>query len=467
MDRLLEKFKIQTKVVILVLPLLLTIITVGGVGVYATRILEKRLNVSSDIVQLLSGYKAVYADITAFLRDPTAESYKKAAGTTEEQIADIDVRINILPEGQDVSQLVAARDATREIIEYVHSIWLHREEREQVLSRISDRMNDLNSLQTDLGKYAFKIVAKATQEANHRQSRLFDTMKFQELVNMTEVLAANSVEAVGTGKMADLQIKLRAFAVELAKNERLLKSFGVREHIAALEVVQKFTDLKIESDIVTASAIYDSVHRHVSEFASVMRDRNSEALTRIAPDLATMGSRSSETDNVTKKLRSIVANSSEVRISVARILSDPSEDNVKSVERALFVYQAEVNLLKDLAPIDAYFADVPNKFSLVTAGLLADAVALNENVAASEEKYLAATTMINSIWEQMNTFASSQRQMASSERAVANSISLSSIALGFLIAVASGAALVVTLKRPIGSITKTMRLLAGGVRCLD
>ncbi|WP_049735284.1 hypothetical protein [Rhizobium ecuadorense] len=89
MDRILARFRIQTKVIILVLPLLMTIVAVGATGFYATGVLEARLNTSNDVVRLLSGFKAVYAGITTFLRQPDDATFKQASNTTAVQIDEL------------------------------------------------------------------------------------------------------------------------------------------------------------------------------------------------------------------------------------------------------------------------------------------------------------------------------------------------------------------------------------------
>ncbi|WVT77940.1 methyl-accepting chemotaxis protein (plasmid) [Sinorhizobium chiapasense] len=464
MDRVLARFRIQTKVVILVLPLLITIAAVGVTGLYATGVLEARLNVSNDVVRLLSGFKGAYAGITAFLREPNDETFTRASSITAAQISEIDRAIEGIPDAQDVTELRKAQEATRTILSYVSEIWRIRQDRSRLTDNIARQLDALNSLQMELGKHAFKIVAQATQLDNKRKSRLSETLALQSILNDCENLAIQlrstdgwSFPREGTAVRASFE----NFAHKLSKSDRLLNSFGVRGGSSIADRMLAF--LKTNGVQETGSQPEESaIANDLAGLSKTLRAESVAAVNQVAADLIDRNGGSLDADKVTKKLRSIVSNSGDVKIAFASILGEPTEDNVKAVERALFVYTGEVNLLTELVQIDPYFGEIPNTVKAIADDLQESAAGLEANRAGSEEQYRSATDKINEIWELMDAFADGQRKMASTERSLANSVSLTSMAFGFFIALASGTALVITLKRPIGSITDIMRRLAGG-----
>ncbi|MBB3919518.1 methyl-accepting chemotaxis protein [Rhizobium fabae] len=464
MDRILARFRIQTKVLILVFPLLITIAAVGATGLYATRVLEARLNVSNDVVRLLSGFKGVYAGITAFLREPNDATFTRASNITTAQISEIDRAIEGIPDAQDVAELRKAQEATRTILSYVNEIWRIRQDRSRLTDNISRQLDALNSLQLELGKHAFKIVAQANQLDNKRKSRLSETLTLQSVLNDCENLAIQlrsmegwSFRPEGTAVRASFE----DFAHKLSKSDRLLNSFGVPGGSSIADRMSAF--LKTSEAQETRSQPEESaIANDLAGLSKTLRAESAAAVNQAAADLIGRNGGSLDADKVTKKLRSIVSNSSDVKITFASILGEPTEDNVKAVERALFVYTGEVSLLTELVPIDPYFGEIPNTVKAIADDLRESAAGLEANRAGSEKQYRSATDKINEIWELMDAFADSQRQMASTERSLANSVSLTSMAFGFFIAMASGTALVITLKRPIGSITDIMRRLAGG-----
>lgn len=464
MDRILARFKIQTKVIVLVLPLLLTIVGVGATGLYATGVLEARLNASNDVVRLLSGYKSVYAGITTFLREPDDATFKQASDITATQISELNRTIEVIPGAQTVAELRKAQDATRTILNHINEIWKLRQDGSHLTNNISAQLDALNSMQMELGKHAFKLVAQAAQLDNKRRSRLSETLAIQSILNASESISVQLRSLGGPFLPREgtaVRASLEGLAHKLSKSDRLLNSLGVRDGSRIADRISVFLNQN-GSQGMEGQPEELAIANDFAGLSEGLRLQSAAALDQAAADLNGTTGGSLDADKVTKKLRSIVGNSSEVKIAVASLLGEQTEANVKAVERALFVYEGEVRLLTELVAVDPYFGEVPAKVEEIASGLRESAAGLEANRAHAEEQYRHATDQINEIWGLMDAFADAQRQMASAERSLTNSISLTSMAIGFLVAIASGAALVVTLKRPIGSITDSMRRLAGG-----
>lgn len=466
MDRVLSRFKIQAKVVMLILPLLLALAAVGSVGLYTTKVLEARMTVSNDVVQLLSGFKRVYAAITLFLREPDLEKFTEAASLTTAQISEIDRTIHKISGGQDVQELQKARDDTQAILTNVNEIWNMRQGRSELTENISAQLDQLNSMQLELGKHAFKIVAQASQVDKTRKQRLSETLTLQGLVNGGEDLVKQLGSAKGWSAPRNGEARrasLEALAETLTKSGRSLSSFGIQDGADLGKQISQF--LKLTSTAQAYDPILEvAIVTDLVRFLEKARTVTTVAISEAGAELAgrNVGSVAVDADKVTKKLRSIVSNNSDVKTAFAGLVGDPTDDNVKAVERALFVYMGEVTLLAELGQIDPYFIEVPNVIKTINEDLLKSAVGLKVNREAAEHQYKLAIDKINEVWARVEAFAEGQRQLASSERSLANSVSLSSMGFGFLTAILCGTALVLTLKRPLSSITDTMRRLANG-----
>ncbi|WP_413712564.1 methyl-accepting chemotaxis protein [Rhizobium sp. Rhizsp82] len=463
MDRILARFRIQTKVIVLVLPLLLTILAVGSTGLYATKVLEARLNTSNDVVRLLSGFKSVYTSITTFLREPDDATFKQASDITAIQITELDRMIEVIPDAQ-AAELRKAQDATGTILSHINEIWKLRQDRSQLTNNIAAQLDALNSAQMELGKHAFKIVAQAAQLENRRKSRLSETLILQSILNGCENLGVqlraidgSSLRREGTAIRASLE----DLAHKLSKSDRLLNSLGVRDASSTADRILALLSQNGNQETEGQPAAL-AIANDLAGLSERLRVQSAAAVDQAAAEVNGSSGGSLDADKVTKKLRSIVSNSSDIKIAFASLLGEPTEDNVKAVERTLFVYMGEMRLLTELVAIDPYFGEIPGKVEEIANELRESAAGLEANRARAEGQYRQATDKINDIWGLMDAFADAQQQMASAERSLTNSVSLTSMAIGFLVAIASGAALVVTLKRPIGSITDSMRRLAGG-----
>jgi methyl-accepting chemotaxis protein len=60
-DKILSRFKIKTKVLIFVLPFVISISAVGLTGLYASGLLQGRMEISNSVLQSLTGFKNLYA----------------------------------------------------------------------------------------------------------------------------------------------------------------------------------------------------------------------------------------------------------------------------------------------------------------------------------------------------------------------------------------------------------------------
>jgi len=73
-DKILARFKIQTKVLVFILPFVLSICAVGFTGLYASGLLQGRMEISNSVLQSLSGFKDVYAGMNRFLQNTSEEN---------------------------------------------------------------------------------------------------------------------------------------------------------------------------------------------------------------------------------------------------------------------------------------------------------------------------------------------------------------------------------------------------------
>lgn len=100
-DRLLSRFKIRTKVLLLVLPFILSITAVGVTGLVTSGLLQSRMAISSDVAVSLRGFKDVYAAMIGFLDQTTEENRALVFRRLDEQRAALDTaRRRLTPQSE-------------------------------------------------------------------------------------------------------------------------------------------------------------------------------------------------------------------------------------------------------------------------------------------------------------------------------------------------------------------------------
>lgn len=74
LGRLLSRVRIQTQVMLFIIPFILSIMAVGATGFYASSLLQGRMDISNSVLQSLSGFRNLSAAMAEFLANATQEN---------------------------------------------------------------------------------------------------------------------------------------------------------------------------------------------------------------------------------------------------------------------------------------------------------------------------------------------------------------------------------------------------------
>ena len=123
-DKVLSRFKIKTKVVLFVLPFVISISAVGLTGLYASGMLQSRMEISNNVLQSLTGFKELYGSLDAFLKDTTEANRDKVHTDLSDQ-ADVlsATRSRIGAEGVGAGTLDEAVQHVNVVDGIVQKLW--------------------------------------------------------------------------------------------------------------------------------------------------------------------------------------------------------------------------------------------------------------------------------------------------------------------------------------------------------
>ena len=128
-DKILSRFKIKTKVLIFVLPFVVAISAVGLTGLYASGMLQGRMEISNSILQSLSGFKDLYGSMDDFLQNTNEQARDKLYTDIKTQGQTLNSTLSQIGENAGRENLQAAIDGTSAISGTVGKLWtLHEQE---------------------------------------------------------------------------------------------------------------------------------------------------------------------------------------------------------------------------------------------------------------------------------------------------------------------------------------------------
>ncbi len=459
-----SRFKIQTKVIVLVLPFVASISAVGLTGLYASGLLQGRMEISNSVLQSLSGFKQVFASMSGFLMQPTQENHDRAAKDTEDQLTLLKETTESLRKDTDVSTLDNAVAQSQTISANIEKIWGLQKDQEAILASVANAQAALLDMQGQTGKRSFKLIASAKKKEKTEKKGLTSGMNLDGVsvlldamvVEYGKVLTPEDKFKVFTKYAPDLE---RAVSKVLASLPKQKLPYGKKFEKQANQLLAQIK-AKDLSDAAMGQA--NGILNNFRGTASMFKQFGGDLMRQSILNLAAADVEISNADNVGNKLRAIVSDNNEIRVVFAELLANPDDDAVKKVQQSLYMYATEVGGLSTAVKDDPFFADLPKSMQPILDGLAKNAADLAKNAQQKKAEFAAASKQIDSTWNLLVSFAENQKVNAGVERQQANTISVGAVLAGILIAMAAGAALVVTLKGPIGQITSAMRRLAEG-----
>ncbi|MBB4526185.1 UNVERIFIED_ORG: methyl-accepting chemotaxis protein [Rhizobium sophorae] len=458
---LMSRVRIQTKVLVLLAPFVISLCAVGLTGYYASSLLEGRMEISNHVLQSLNGFKHVSSSMTGFLMKPSQEARDTALADAREQLANLKQTIERLRPTTDVRLLDRALDQSQIIPQKIEAIWQIETGQQKILSDVDAASAALLDLQGQVGKRSFMLMASAKKMENANKSGLSNSVSISAAASVATKLRNDYTNATTPADKVSLLAK---YAPDLQKaKEQLSPAVAtealVAQYAAAVDAIANAS--KVSPDILDVPAT-DTAVANLAATGDSLKTIGDDLMRTSVLALAASDKDISQATNVGNELRAIVNSNNEIRVGFAELAGNPDDARVKKVQQSIYMYQTELGRLAGVVNDDPVFAEIPKKAQPVLDLLAANAAALSEGAVRKLAEFDSAAGQIDNTWNLLAQFAETQRQNAGQDRQQANRISGGAIVIGILIAMTAGAALVVTLKGPITQITAAMRKIAEG-----
>ncbi|MBL0370717.1 methyl-accepting chemotaxis protein [Rhizobium sp. KVB221] len=465
-DRLLSRFRIQTKVLIFILPFVISITAVGVTGLYASGMLQGRMEISNSVLQSLSGFKDVSSAMAQFLDDTTLERRDDVAGRLKSQNALLeDMLAQLDPDAEGRADLESAASSIGGVLTRFGLLWTLHEKEEALNKDISDKLRIVTYNQQRLVATATSLQESVRRDDDTAKSMLDEADRITSAATLiTDVAKKFSQKQTPEEKFDFVRFSLS----ELKKQRDVLtkilpaKSAGsIKTLDVAIKELQAIIDTKDKSD--TNASLMTNKLQPLRQFSVYLGLAVQQKMKDATKKFSELRAPLQKSQTVLAGSRKVVDTTYAVQIDLARFLIAPVEKNRESLAKKIAQVHKDMAVLAESAHGLAFFTELEKTFIPAI-----DAIDLNtkELVQISEQRhkdFAAAASEIDTIWKQLTSFAELQKHSASVERDNANTISIGATVAGIVIAIFAGIGLVMTFKGPIGQITSAMRKLAEGV----
>jgi len=463
-DRILARFKIQTKVLLFILPFVVSISAVGLTGLYASGLLQGRMEISNSVLQTLSGFKDVYAGMNHFLHETTEESRKAVEDTIAAQKGVLAATAAQVAGASGETELAGAIAATSEIENRIDGLWTLHENEQRLYRASKANLEKLAVEQTKISGQTNDLQYAVRKDENAAKTMLRNAEKLLRASRFYNEFATK----VSSAATAEEKIKVaqELFPI-LGRTQRDIFALLPKEEKALSETVNSASGAI--GAIIRAPAGSETLvglSKFVDRFrnASFRLEAAAVGKMREATQIfSTLDGKIASTEAVLTAMRRLSVSLTDVQISAAAFLGSTTEENRQKLLDKFLAVQSNVTTLRGIVKDASSFEALADAIIPVINAMKKDGVSLVEITEKRRSEFNAAGAAINEIWNDLTGFAEQQKVAAGTEREDANQISVAATVIGVVIALLAGIALTLTLKRPIGQITAAMRRLADGM----
>ncbi|MFK0207846.1 methyl-accepting chemotaxis protein [Agrobacterium sp. NPDC090283] len=469
-DRLLSRFSIQTKVLMFILPFVVSISAVGFTGLWASGLLQSRIEISNSVLQSLTGFRDLASGMNRFLAETTEERRDEVKGRFAEQRKIVQTTLRQVEEGTEENATLKATDASiAKAGDYVDDLWSMHETETGLEKTIQKGLSVVVSSQTDISE-ALKKVQRSVQDEDAAAKR---TLRDADYIRGMATFLANTQTAFDTASrpadkvaviasaLPDMKKRLRVTAMSLPEANRPTGK-SIERVLGELQGLIAGDD---KSD-----AVLSAISENVGKFAQLNADLGLAAQQKMLDATVKFGQLDAPAEKAMAVLndgRQLMNSGYSIQIIVARLLLFPTAENRTRLLQEFASMRKDMAKLKQNAETLPFYAQLEK--SLLPA-LAATEVASGDLVVVSNKRrasFEKAAGELDAAWQLLTAFAEHQKRNAGEDRREANSLSISATSIGIVISIFAAVGLVVTFKGPIGQITAAMRRLAEGALDTD
>lgn len=460
-DKYLSRFKIKSKVLIVVFPFVATISAVGFTGLYASGLLQGRMEISNSVLQSLSGFKDLYGSMDAFLRETNTDRRNGLYSEISTQRDVIDATLKQIGENDGHSTLLEASSDTAALLQTIDNLWTLHEQDVSLRESIKSAQKSLIDARTKVGQ----ATQQLEQDLRAGQSSATATLRAADKVLKGSDALAEVLDdfSKAQGPADKLQTLSDAMA-QITRAGRTIELSLPRDQKELVQTLQGvITDLKnhVAADQGTSGGDIEYVAR-LRRVAVEVQAAALKMMRQATTVFVELDDRTAKTASVLEKSRRLDAAIQSLQLAVADMAVKVDAANFEKLHQQVAWVNSNLEALVGGAQDFQFATEVAAIVAPSLNNLDSDGAALVALSKQRDANYSTAREQLDGIWHQLTKFAELQKQTAGAERAQANSISVGTTGLGIMISIIGGIALVLTLQRPIGQITAAMRRIADG-----
>lgn len=406
-DQILSRFSISTKVIAFVLPFVLSITAVGLMGLYASGLLQQRMEISNGTMRSLNGFRNVNAAMTHFLDQTSEETRSTVLNQLASQQSTLTQNISeIGVDGMGRNFLDEAIAGTGAVNEKIDALWQLHEAEVKLATSIQDHLTGLMAQQIRVSDEAQKLQRAVVGGENDAKGAL----KEAERLSSGAKHLSRSSRASSAGIPEEQFPYLQKQLPELVKTQRKIanalpaesRDMGKALLAAINEIKAKVAtgDMSLENGRAVGSII--------SGFRGFEATLSAGAAVKYAESVqkfAAVETGAVQAADVLVGSRTLIADVYDLRIMTATFLNVKDDKTREPILRQIKLIGDNLAVLGGSIADKAFYDSLTAAITPLLASLTADTEALVTTSADRIASFDEASRTMDAIWASLTSFA--------------------------------------------------------------
>ncbi|MEI2296989.1 methyl-accepting chemotaxis protein [Ensifer sp. MJa1] len=463
-DRLLQRLRIVTKVLLFVVPLVALIAGIGLIGFFTARTLNGHMTVTRETINNLSDFQALRSALQAFADAPSEDTRASLSSQIDEQEGGVKALDGLLTRDQDKAEIASVLALGEAMRAQTDKLWATKVEQDQVTTSLEAALADM----TEQGNGAYKQIDIIRKESGEKEAfakaLLFDAAAYQGLAERIKKFRLPVTMAVNPDAKVDQAGKLLP---------HLLKQIGEAEKIASEKVQKPIAEVKEQAlkvqAILAGSEENEAKKNALVPILSKFSKYEADFAKQAAANSDTAAKRFVGMDAEISQLKALIALMGDTfkgldstRLHISELHRKLDEENRELVQADLKAVRETSGKLGELGGKNAALRDLPAKLGPSLDNIDKGTAALIDVGARWQAAKAEASALVAGASTTLESFVSSAQEAGKADSQRSADVSIVAMVAGTLLAIIGGLMLVETLRGPLKRVTETMTRLANG-----
>ncbi|WP_034885084.1 methyl-accepting chemotaxis protein [Ensifer aridi] len=463
-DRLLQRLRIVTKVLLFVVPLVALIAGIGLVGFFTARTLNGHMTVTRETINNLSDFQALRSALQRFIDDPneaTRDALAKEVDDQEEGVKALDA---LLTRDEDRAQIASVVALGDQMHSQADKLWAVKVERDAATTSLEAALAEM----TKNGNGAYKQIDIIRQESGEKEAfakaLLFDAAAYQGLAERIKKFRLPVTMAVNPDAKIEQANKLFPHLMKQIDESEKIASDKVKKPIGEL----KEQALKVQS-ILKGAADNEGKKNALVPILSKFSKYEADFAKEAAKNSDTAAKRFVGMDGEISTLKTLIALMGETFKGLDNTRFHISELHRRLDQESRELAISDVNAvreaagkLSELGGKNAALRDLPAKLGPSLDNIEKGTAALIDVGARWQAAKSEAAMLVAEASGTLEGFVSNAQEAGKQDSQRSATVSIIAMVAGTLLAIIGGLMLVETLRGPLKRVTETMTRLANG-----